>query len=124
MKSGMVRLGIPVMALLAAACSNSVELPGGDKVRVINETLPSRGTGAYALVYRTALSPEDCATISKELAAVWAAVRPRADKAKATSASIIAEASSGASAVVAYGQPAQGWKQSRQVVGCEGLATR
>jgi hypothetical protein len=117
MNSRIVWVRIPAVVLVATACSY-VELPGGSNVRVIHETLPSEGRGAYILIYRTSVSPNDCATIVKELAAVWEAVRPRVDQSKAPFASIIAETSSGASAIVTYGKPAESWKQTQHVWGC------
>jgi len=122
MNSRMVRLSIASIVLLATACSY-VELPGGSRLRVIHEAFPPQGQGACILIYRTSVSPNDCATIVKELAAVWAAVQPRVDQSKALFASLIAETSHGASAVVMYGKPADHWKQTQHVWG-RGIGTR
>ena len=105
------------ISLSAVACS-SVELPDGKEVRVIREVIPPAGAGAYILIYRTAVTPSDCATIGKELEEVWSAVRARADQAQAPFATLIAETSGGASTVVTFSKSALGWRPTQLPWGC------
>lgn len=97
-----------LLAAWATACT--VELPDGRDVRIVEEIRPTNH-GAYVLIYRTALTRADCAAADKEIEDVWSEARSRAEKANASSAHVIAESTSGASAVRWYMRQRAGWKR-------------
>jgi hypothetical protein len=100
--------------LLLAACAagcQSIDLPDGGEVRVVDEVRPSRN-GAYVLVYRTELAG-DCAARDAEIEKVWAAVRSRAEESEASSANVISEASDGGSVIGFYRKPSEQWRRIR-----------
>lgn len=108
-----------VLVLCGAACG-SVDLPNGKHVRVVREMVPPPGgNGVYVLIYRTSSSPGDCPAMTKELDEVWSAVRPRAEGAKVRLATLIAETSSGASAVAGFAKSSDGWKETQPPWACE-----
>ena len=100
-----------VLALAAGAAGCSyVDLPDGGNVRVVREIRP-QARGAYVLIYRTSLAPEACAPLNAEIEKVWAAVRPRAEEAQASSAIVIAEGGGRASTAATYSRDQAAWRR-------------